>query len=493
MKNATEVSLFEGLFLLVQTPRGGEFNHRFLAPPDVDEQFINYAIDHLADCALVAQRPQAQTSSGRMGQEWIALVGVDKAQMTALEQQNIQRLLDDLLQNELDELIRQTDWETQHKAITLRFSELTKWRTRFEDRVSSKPLKITNKELIMSNAKREKKQMIETLLWPSVAGLIVIAAAAFTILPGTISSPQKETTTYQLDYTSFCSHVVSSGGCKGEELREAFYKFHKILRDSQGIIQGLQKTHKENKKKIEGLIGKWNGAKGFSSKEIKENDDFTAKLNKLVEFISLCQGGDPLVSDLDKIKKVFPGLVDQLRVSQVKKKLEEEKSQYENKLTEFKEAQESFKKLVADIKDQDIKVELTNGEINEDEKKIVRDRLDSKIEKLNKYLLSYVLQNIEKGNFTELSYKKIATPESKDQDYPTNQRGSKQDAVTKIYIYDIEPKAQEDDKRAIDEIRAVFATGNSTKKSLPDLIPQIDFPELKELEEARKALVKAAE
>ncbi|MFZ4791556.1 MAG: hypothetical protein ACOYMW_11815 [Candidatus Competibacteraceae bacterium] len=491
MKNATEVSLFEGLFLLVQTPRGGEFNHRFLAPPDVDEQFINYAIDHLTDCALVAQRPQAQTSSGRMGQEWIALVGVDKAQMTALEQQNIQRLLDDLLQNELDELIRQTDWGTQPKAITLRFSELTKWRTRFEDRVSSKPLKITNKELIMSNAKRGKKQMIETLLWPSVAGLIVIAATTVTMWPSEqpFSPSERTSSTQSYHDEEFCKMVFKRDqSCKGKELREAVYDFNKALIKTKNQVEILKNQITTDRKYIETLIGNWGNVKASLSSlskvlhqadqeikttqnEIKEQEDYASEIKKEIQDINndkkiLIRLAEKAVQDTDN------------NISQSKMKLDGQREKRKEAEKKRKQQLEPYQKLV----------NVPDDQLNGDQETKVESDLNTKLKESPTLseLPSY-LEKLEK-------YAEIEVPESNDQDPPTNQRGSKHDEPKKK---DISERYSEDknlDQKVIDKIRDVFTQNKEedAAKSLPDLIPKIDFPELKELEDARKALVEAA-
>ena len=152
---------------------------------------------------------------------------------------------------------------------------------------------------------------------------------------------------------------------------------------------------------------------------------------------------------------------------------------------------ESFEKIVEEIEGQGFKFKRIDMDIEGGQKLKVSSFLNDKLAELESLL--YV-KKIEDGIFEKLDYVKIEALASKEQDPKTDKHSSvsEQDEVIRN-IYKLDPEAKKLDERVVHKICDVFPDAKCSKGFLPDLATEITFTELKELEDARKALVEAAE
>lgn len=170
------VKKHQGLFLLAQTPRAGRYNHRLIAPPNLEAAMINHVSAAPAQFGLVVRREVAQTS-GRKGEEWLALVGVAVAQLSASQQAAIEKELTTILEIRFESWHKTQQWSGSNAIV--RLEAMTDWLKDLQKKLGNFPTQVIDYE-----EKADSKNIPWLLAVPLL--VIILAVAVFHF-----SSPQE--------------------------------------------------------------------------------------------------------------------------------------------------------------------------------------------------------------------------------------------------------------------------------------------------------------
>ncbi|WP_349645837.1 hypothetical protein [Candidatus Parabeggiatoa sp. HSG14] len=125
------------LQFVIETPRAGKWNHRFIAAKNgsLSESEITKIIaaarrNSQGDNYIAVSSETAQSVSGRTGKEILVLVGVDVKKLSDAEE--IIARLEQRLKDDVTTLVTETiDWNKDGKELLVRRPELTDWEKDF--------------------------------------------------------------------------------------------------------------------------------------------------------------------------------------------------------------------------------------------------------------------------------------------------------------------------------------------------------------------------
>ncbi len=139
--------------IIVETPRAGKWNHRFIAA-----KHGTLSDGEIAKIISTARRlPQgdnyisvsvdtAQSLSGRIGKEILVLTGINIKKISEKKRQNIISQLEQRLNTDLDQLVTESiDWDKDGQTILLKRQELESWEEAFSHLPLLKMAKPKNK------------------------------------------------------------------------------------------------------------------------------------------------------------------------------------------------------------------------------------------------------------------------------------------------------------------------------------------------------------
>jgi len=138
MTGDIEDSEMNELQLVIETPRAGKWNHRFIAAKDgsLSESEVTKIIaaarrNSQGDNYMAVSSETAQSVSGRTGKEILVLVGVDVKQLSDIERQQIIEQLQQRLADVATLVTETIDWNKDGKELLLRRPELSDWTKEF--------------------------------------------------------------------------------------------------------------------------------------------------------------------------------------------------------------------------------------------------------------------------------------------------------------------------------------------------------------------------
>ncbi|MCK5718491.1 MAG: hypothetical protein KAH84_00930 [Thiomargarita sp.] len=161
------------LQLIIETPRAGKWNHRFIAATDgiLSESAITKTIaaarrNPIGDNYIAVSSETTQSTSGRIGKEILVLVGLDVKQLANTEQQEIIQQLEQRLADVAILVTETINWDKDGKEILLRYPKLATWEQDFAGLpVFSKPKeKIALAQKLHSNNKLKLIGVIAVIL-----------------------------------------------------------------------------------------------------------------------------------------------------------------------------------------------------------------------------------------------------------------------------------------------------------------------------------------
>ncbi|MFK5970751.1 MAG: hypothetical protein QM487_11620 [Candidatus Marithrix sp.] len=166
------------LQLLIETPRAGKWNHRFIVADDNSlseskiTKFIATARRNLqGDDYIAVSSETAQSISGRKGKEILVLVGIDIKQLSDVECQKIEQKLACI---DIETFITETiDWNRDGKELLVRRPELIEWEKDFN--IWSK-FSYSEKKSLLSKLTSNKLKLIA-----GVVGILVVLGIGFLI------------------------------------------------------------------------------------------------------------------------------------------------------------------------------------------------------------------------------------------------------------------------------------------------------------------------
>jgi hypothetical protein len=230
MVTLTRAKQYNGLFLLAQTPRAGKYNHRLIAPPNLEAALIRHVSAAPEQYGLVVRREVAQTS-GRKGEEWLALIGVNVAQLSASQQANLEKKLTDTLEIRFENWRKTQQWSGSSDIV--RLETMHDWLKDLQKALGNFP-----KQTIDYEEKAEKTPW----LLPVVAVASLVVAVSIFYFTGQEKAPDS-TANVSANATSTPQQnpeVNNAKRAKLEKEKAALEVRHKALRQSSNGLQFLQ-------------------------------------------------------------------------------------------------------------------------------------------------------------------------------------------------------------------------------------------------------------
>ncbi len=224
------------LHLPSEVPR--KFNHRYLVPLGIDETLVQYVTAHLKDHAVLEGRQIRQASSGRMSQEWVALVGLNPAKLSATERQKIQDGLKSLLHDNLDGLMKGENWNLRAaKHYTIQVPQLAEWFEKYP------AFQVTTKPIPRLRPKKPISYPINFTV--GTLGAIVLVGACVAMNPQAVNSQAGRQNLAEWNYSPFCEDAVGTSHCNGPRVRQAVYEFHAAVREALPALQEAERQTAE--------------------------------------------------------------------------------------------------------------------------------------------------------------------------------------------------------------------------------------------------------
>ena len=142
------------LFFIAETPRAGQFGHRFIIPAgmSLDDGIIESVFNHESrnptgpDYISSSRQVKQELPNGaiRTGNEKLILAGVDSRSLSAEQQ----RQLHEFLESKLDELgvlvTEKIDWDIKGKRTIVPQDALNRWKTELPFPITAVALKSGN-------------------------------------------------------------------------------------------------------------------------------------------------------------------------------------------------------------------------------------------------------------------------------------------------------------------------------------------------------------
>ncbi len=164
------------LQLLIETPRAGKWNHRFIVADDstLSESEITKIISAArrnlqGDDYIAVSSETAQSVSGRKGKEILVLVGIDIKQLSDVERLKLEQKLANI---DIETFVTETiDWNKDGKELLVCRSELTEWE---KDFCSWSKFSYSEKKSLLSKLNSNKLKLIA-----GVVGILVVLGIGF--------------------------------------------------------------------------------------------------------------------------------------------------------------------------------------------------------------------------------------------------------------------------------------------------------------------------
>ncbi len=175
-----------GIYLIAETPRTDEWDHRYIIPPDfsLPEARIRDIISQAREISegkdyLAIVRKVIQTRSGREGKEILVLCGVDVAKLNQKQKQHLSSRLAHY-SHQLDDLVKSKINWSEAKGIVVVRQEFRDWQDEFQNL----PLYVAKNTQVMPRAALAKthnklKKLYAVVTFIMMATVISVVGADF--------------------------------------------------------------------------------------------------------------------------------------------------------------------------------------------------------------------------------------------------------------------------------------------------------------------------
>lgn len=256
-------SSYRGLFLLAQTPRAGKQNHCYIAPPGLPTALLYQVSADPAHYGIVVKQEVAQRD-GRKGEEWLALIGVDKSALSPEKTAVVEQELRKILELPFEHWRRNFDWDA-HPGKIVFLDNMQPWLRAFKG-LPSVTMRFTVSDTPVEKKAAQPKRMPRFFL--PVLALVVFGGLAGLLMSNFSKSEDsenqaKKTLTMPLpEAEAFCQKIPESWPTclpeKAAAYRQTLYDFQKTLwQVDENIVTTARETEKTQHTARLAELGKW--------------------------------------------------------------------------------------------------------------------------------------------------------------------------------------------------------------------------------------------